>query len=88
MMPMLHFKSRVLCGCRAKPFLHPGDLFFTDWSDMDINVRMKNWDRKFKTLTSYPQVGVWCEAVRNFLAMLRRIDALPDSRNGRVNRQP
>lgn len=34
------------------------DLFFTDWSDMDIDVRMKYWDRKFKTLTSFPQVLV------------------------------
>ena len=40
----------VWCGCA-------GDLFFTDWSDMDINVRMKYWDRKFKTLLSFPQVG-------------------------------
>lgn len=24
---------------------------------MDINVRMKYWDRKFKTLLSYPQVS-------------------------------
>lgn len=34
-----------------------GDLFFTDWSDMPTDVRMKNWDRRFKLLTSYPQVN-------------------------------
>lgn len=42
---------------------HADDLFFTDWSDMDIDVRMKYWDRKFKTLTSYPQVW-WLTCVR------------------------
>jgi hypothetical protein len=40
------------------PYCCSGDLFFTDWSDMDMNVRMKYWDRKFKTLLSYPQVSL------------------------------
>lgn len=31
-------------------------MFFTDWSDFDVSTRMAAWDRKFKTLTSYPQV--------------------------------
>lgn len=34
------------------------DMFFTDWTDMDIMTRMRNWDRKFKVLTSYPNVSV------------------------------
>eukprot|EP00878_Enallax_costatus_P017913 GHUV01018835.1.p1 GENE.GHUV01018835.1~~GHUV01018835.1.p1 ORF type:complete len:293 (+),score=47.53 GHUV01018835.1:318-1196(+) len=34
------------------------DLFFTDWTDLDITTRMTNWDRKFKVLTSYPNVIV------------------------------
>lgn len=32
------------------------DLFFSDWTDMDLKTRMGNWDRRFKLLTSYPQV--------------------------------
>ena len=35
-----------------------GALFFTDWTAMDPADRMKNWDRRFKTLISYPQVFV------------------------------
>jgi hypothetical protein len=33
-----------------------GQLFFTDWTEMDLATRMSNWDRCFKVLTSYPQV--------------------------------
>jgi D-lactate dehydrogenase len=33
-----------------------GELFFTDWTDLDIATRMQKWDRRFKVLTSYPQV--------------------------------
>lgn len=36
--------------------LLPGELFFTDWTDMPLETRMANWDRRFKLLTSYPQV--------------------------------
>lgn len=34
------------------------NIFFEDWTDMDLMTRMKNWDRKFKVLTSYPNVIV------------------------------
>jgi hypothetical protein len=33
-----------------------GELFFTDWNNMPLETRMKNWDRRFKLLTAYPQV--------------------------------
>lgn len=38
--------------------LAAGELFFTDWSELDTNLRMQTWDRKFAILTSYPQVGI------------------------------
>lgn len=47
-----------LAGIGLDVWENEGDLFFTDWSDMDMNIRMKYWDRKFKTLLSYPQVLV------------------------------
>lgn len=56
------FLIAAAADCWLFVFCPPsGDLFFTDWSDMDMNIRMKYWDRKFKTLLSYPQVGgCWC----------------------------
>lgn len=32
-----------------------GSLFFTDWTSMDPSIRMKFWDKKFKTMLAYPQ---------------------------------
>eukprot|EP00775_Hariotina_reticulata_P004907 gene4907-5151_t len=43
-------------GLGMDVYENEGQLFFTDWTDMDLITRMKNWDRCFKTLTSYPQV--------------------------------
>jgi hypothetical protein len=42
--------------CCLLLLLPAGDLFFTDWTDMPLETRMKNWDRRFKLLTAYPQV--------------------------------
>ena len=53
--PML----RLLCCCCCcwwwwcSP---PGKLFFKDWSSVNEDQRMANWDKKFKLLLSYPQV--------------------------------
>lgn len=44
-----------LCTCAL--LLQPR-LFFTDWSDMPLEERMSKWDRCFKLLCSYPQVGL------------------------------
>ncbi len=35
--------------------LSAASLFFTDWTTMDRKVRMAAWDRRFKTLLSFPQ---------------------------------
>ncbi|GLC50489.1 hypothetical protein PLESTB_000385200 [Pleodorina starrii] len=35
-----------------------GGLFFVDFTMYETQTRMRNWDRKFKTLLSYPQVLV------------------------------
>ncbi|GIM00560.1 hypothetical protein Vretimale_5555, partial [Volvox reticuliferus] len=35
-----------------------GGLFFVDYTMYDTQMRMQKWDRKFKTLLSYPQVLV------------------------------
>jgi len=34
-----------------------GSLFFNDWTSLDPTKRMKFWDKRFKNLVSYPQVG-------------------------------
>lgn len=50
-MPASHSVLLMLLGV-----LQAGELFFTDWTDLDIATRMQKWDRRFKVLTSYPQV--------------------------------
>jgi hypothetical protein len=47
------FRYPAAAAAAAAP---TGELFFTDWTDMPLETRMKNWDRRFKLLTSYPQV--------------------------------
>jgi hypothetical protein len=45
------------CDPHAVPAGVTGSLFFKDWTSVDDDVRMANWDRRFKLLLSYPQVG-------------------------------
>ncbi|WIA17926.1 hypothetical protein OEZ85_009419 [Tetradesmus obliquus] len=45
-----------LGGLGMDVYENEGELFFTDWTDMPLETRMANWDRRFKLLTSYPQV--------------------------------
>eukprot|EP00882_Tetradesmus_deserticola_P028352 GHRQ01031581.1.p1 GENE.GHRQ01031581.1~~GHRQ01031581.1.p1 ORF type:complete len:179 (+),score=72.08 GHRQ01031581.1:418-954(+) len=49
-------ESGQLGGLGLDVYEAEGGLFFTDWTDMPLDVRMKNWDRGFKMLTAYPQV--------------------------------
>eukprot|EP00879_Flechtneria_rotunda_P015029 GHRR01015704.1.p1 GENE.GHRR01015704.1~~GHRR01015704.1.p1 ORF type:complete len:393 (+),score=96.93 GHRR01015704.1:684-1862(+) len=49
-------ESGQLGGVGLDVYENEGTLFFTDWTEMDLKIRMKSWDRRFKVLTSYPQV--------------------------------
>jgi len=51
-------ESGQIGGLGLDVYANEGALFFTDWSSMDAARRMKSWDRRFKTLISYPQVFV------------------------------
>lgn len=51
-------ESGQIGGLGLDVYANEGALFFTDWTSMDTSKRMKFWDRKFKTLISYPQVFV------------------------------
>jgi D-lactate dehydrogenase len=51
-------ESGQIGGLGLDVYANEGALFFTDWSSMDASKRMRFWDRKFKTLLSYPQVFV------------------------------
>lgn len=50
-------ESRQIGGLGMDVYENEGNLFFTDWSDLPIEQRMDKWDRCFKLLCSYPQVG-------------------------------
>lgn len=56
---MMHaLESTQLGGVGLDVWENEADMFFTDWTDMDLETRMKAWDRKFYALTSFPQVIV------------------------------
>lgn len=42
-------------GLGMDVYENEASLFFTDWTTMDRKVRMAAWDRRFKTLLSFPQ---------------------------------
>lgn len=48
-------ESGQLGGLGIDVYEREASLFFTDWSDEALSTRMRNWDRCFKLLTSYPQ---------------------------------
>jgi D-lactate dehydrogenase len=55
---LMGLESGRIGGLGLDVYDNEGSLFFTDWSSMDPARRMKFWDRRFKTLISYPQVFV------------------------------
>jgi D-lactate dehydrogenase len=55
---LIGLENGQIGGLGLDVYANEGALFFTDWSSMDPSRRMKFWDRRFKTLISYPQVFV------------------------------